>query len=59
MILAVSFMCVSLPIVMIWAYKFSDEKETERHDRYTNEMKKAVHQAVYDIYLDMKEKDEL
>lgn len=59
MILSVSFMCISLPLVMIWDYKFLDEKETERHERYTNEMKKAVSQAVYDIYLDMKENEDI
>ena len=57
--ISAAFFMFGLPLVMIWAYKFSDEKETERHERYTNEMKKAISQAVYDIYIDMKENNDI
>ena len=53
MMYACSFMCVGLPLVMVWAYRWSDKQEKARHAHYTKEMKKAVSQAVYDIYLDM------
>ena len=50
---------IALPIVTIWAFKFSDTKETERHKDFTKRMEEAVRKAVYDIYVDMKENEEV
>ena len=50
---------ISLPIVMIWAYKFSDTRDTQRHKDYTIRMEEAVRKAVYDIYVDMKENEDI
>ena len=57
--LSCAFMCIALPFVMIWAYRWSDKQEKARHAHYTKEMKKAVSQAVYDIYLDMIENEDI
>lgn len=53
------FIMFALPICMFFVFHEDPKKAEKRHENYTNEMKKAVRQAVYDIYLDMKENEEV
>lgn len=53
------FIMFALPISMFFVFHEDPKKVEQRHENYTNEMKKAVRQAVYDIYLDMKKEEEI
>lgn len=57
--LCTGFVMISLPISMFFVFHEDPKKVEQRHENYTNEMKKAVRQAVYDIYLDMKKEEEI
>lgn len=53
------FIMFALPISMFFVFHEDPKKAERREKHYTDEMKKVVRQAVYDIYLDMKKNNEV
>ena len=57
--ISTGFAMFGLPISLFFLFHEDPKKVEQRHENYINEMKKAVRQAVYDIYLDMKENEKV